>query len=87
MTQTTTEKAAYPIIADVLSVEPDWVRPDAVLTDAPGSDSLDIVELQMALEDAFNIRMSDPELAPVETVKQLTDLVDEKVQAKAAARA
>lgn len=75
----------YPLISDVLCVNPSWVTPDAVLADAPGADSLDIVDLQMALEDFFGITLYDHEMDGVRTVADLTTLVAAKQAANTAA--
>lgn len=72
----------YPIIADVLCVDPQWVTADAILSEAPGADSLDVVELQMSLEDAHAIRLSDDEMAGVRTCGELADLVEAKLVAR-----
>lgn len=66
------------IVADVLCVEPDWPTDDKRLKDAPSADSLDIVELQMRLEDAFDIILPDPDMAECRTVGDLVALVEKK---------
>lgn len=83
MTQTI-EAAIYPLIVDVLCVEESWCAPDRGLDDAPGADSLDIVELQMAIEDSLGITLYDAELDEVRTVGELTELVRLKVDERAA---
>ena len=49
-----------------------------------GADSLDLVEITMALEDAFNIEVPDEESAPCATVADFTALVLRKLEAKSA---
>ena len=47
------------IVAEKLSVEPDEVVPEASFVDDLGADSLDLVELIMAMEEAFDIEVPD----------------------------
>lgn len=65
--------------AEVLQVEPDRVKPDARFADDLDADSLDLVELVMALEEQFGISVDESELEGVETVGQAFDLVSSKL--------
>ena len=60
---------------DVLSVSPDQVVPEAKFADDLDADSLDLVELVMALEEEFNVEVPEEDLEGVETVGQAYDLV------------
>lgn len=64
---------------EVLSVEESAVTPDAKFGDDLDADSLDLVELVMALEEEFDIEVPEEDLAEVETVGQAYDLVAGKV--------
>jgi acyl carrier protein len=64
---------------EVLSVEESAVTPDAKFGDDLDADSLDLVELVMALEEEFDISVPEEELTDVETVGQAYDLVAAKV--------
>ena len=64
---------------EVLSVEESAVTRDAKFGDDLDADSLDLVELVMALEEEFDIAVPEEELADVETVGQAFDLVSSKV--------
>ena len=57
------------IIAEQLSVEKDKVVPGASFVDDLGADSLDLVELIMAMEEAFDIEISDEIAEKILTVK------------------
>jgi acyl carrier protein len=65
--------------AEVLQVEPDKVTMDARFGDDLDADSLDLVELVMALEENFDVTVEESELEGVETVKQAYDLVTGKL--------
>lgn len=63
---------------DVLSVAPEKVTLDARFNEDLGADSLDLVELVMALEEAFDVSVDESELDGVETVRQAYELVTSK---------
>ncbi len=56
------------IVADELGVEPAEITPAASILDDLGADSLDVVELVMALEDAFQIEVPDDQMESIRTV-------------------
>jgi acyl carrier protein len=60
---------------EVLSVSDDQVVPDAKFGDDLDADSLDLVELVMALEEEFGVEVPEEELDGVETVGQAYALV------------
>ncbi|HET9691052.1 MAG TPA: acyl carrier protein [Acidimicrobiales bacterium] len=64
---------------DVLQVEPEKVTLDARFGDDLDADSLDLVELVMALEESFDITVEESELEGVETVRQAFELVTAKL--------
>ena len=64
---------------EVLSVETEQVTPEATFADDLDSDSLDLVELVMALEEEFDITIDEEELEGIETVGQAYDLVTVKL--------
>jgi acyl carrier protein len=64
---------------EVLQVEPQKVTPDARFGDDLDADSLDLVELVMALEEKFDITVDESELEGIETVEQAFKLVTSKL--------
>ena len=64
---------------EVLSVSEDQVTPEAKFGDDLDADSLDLVELVMALEEEFDVEVPEEELEGVETVGQAYDLVVAKL--------
>ncbi len=64
---------------EVLQVEPEKVTPEASFADDLDADSLDLVELVMALEEQFDITVDESELEGVETVGQAFTLVTSKL--------
>jgi acyl carrier protein len=64
---------------DVLQVPADKVVLDARFDDDLDADSLDLVELVMALEEAFAISVDESELEGIETVGQAYELISAKL--------
>jgi acyl carrier protein len=63
------------LVADQLGVDIAEVTPDASILDDLGADSLDVVELVMSLEDAFDIEVSDEEVEGMRTIGDIQQYV------------
>lgn len=63
------------LIAENLGVSFDEVRNDAAFIDDLGADSLDIVELVMAIEKEFDIEIPDEDAEEISTVKDAVDYI------------
>lgn len=63
------------IIVEELGVDAEEVTLEANLTDDLGADSLDAVELVMAIEDAFELKVSDEVAQNFQTVQQIVDFI------------
>ena len=61
---------------DVLSVDASKVVPEALFGDDLDADSLDLVELVMALEDEFETEIPDEEAEKITTVQQAVDYIN-----------
>ena len=59
------------IIANQLGVDKEIVTAEANVVDDLGADSLDVVELVMALEEAFDLEIPDEEAEKIRTVKDI----------------
>ena len=66
------------IVADILSVEPDKITPDARFREDLGADSLDLVELVMAFEDKFGGQISDEDARTITTVGEAVAYLEKK---------
>lgn len=69
------------LIVSQLGVDADKVTMDASFVDDLGADSLDVVELVMALEEEFGVEIPDEDAEKIATVKDAVDYMSEHVEA------
>ncbi|SFG39598.1 acyl carrier protein [Desulfotomaculum arcticum] len=65
------------IIVEQLGVEPEEVKLEASFVDDLGADSLDIVELVMALEEEFDIQIPDEDAEKIRKVGEVIKYIEE----------
>ncbi len=70
------QKKVIDIIANQLGVEKESVTAEASVVDDLGADSLDVVELVMALEEAFDLEIPDDDAEKIRTVKDIVDYLE-----------
>ena len=68
------------IIANQLGIEKEDVAGDASVVDDLGADSLDVVELVMALEEEFNLEIPDEESEKITNVQNIFDYMESALQ-------
>jgi acyl carrier protein len=73
------EKRVKEIIVEQLGVNENEVTPEAKFVDDLGADSLDLVELVMALEEEYNIEISDEEAEKILTVGDAIEYIQAHV--------
>ena len=71
------EEKVKKIIADTLSKGESEIKAESSLTEDLGADSLEIVELAMAMEEEFSIEIPDEDIEKIATVKDIIDYIDE----------
>ena len=64
------------VIVEQLNVSPEEVKPDAKFVEDLGADSLDVVEMIMALEEKFEIEIPDSEAEKIQTVQDVVDYIE-----------
>jgi len=74
------EEKVKQIIVEQLGVDESEVTPNAHFVDDLGADSLDLVELVMAFEEAFEIEIPDEDSEKIQTVKEATDYIQSHVK-------
>jgi acyl carrier protein len=68
------------IVVELLGVEADRVTPEARFREDLEADSLDLVELIMAIEEEFNGEISDEEAQKITTVGEAVSYIDTRMQ-------
>lgn len=66
------------VVVEQLGVNPDEVKEDSKFVEDLGADSLDVVELVMALEEKFDIEIPDDEAEKIRTVKDVVNYIESK---------
>ena len=67
------------LLARQLEIDPEKISPHTDILEDLGADSLDIVELVMAIEEEYDIVITDERAQNVRTVKQLVELLESMV--------
>ena len=70
------EEKVKDIIVEQLGVNPEQVTPNASFIEDLGADSLDIVELVMALEEEYDLEISDEEAEKIRTVGDVVAYIE-----------
>ena len=70
------EERVKGIVAELLSTGADEIKNESSFIDDLGADSLDTVELVMALEEEFDIEISDDEAENISTVQSAIDYIN-----------
>ena len=68
------------IIAEVLNVDPSEVMPGTTFTEDLGADSLDLYQIILGVEDAFDIEIPQEEAEKIVTVADAIDLIQRVVE-------
>jgi len=67
------------IVAEILEIDESKITPDARFVEDLGADSLDTVELVMALEEEFGIEIPDEDAEKAKTVQDVIDYISKKL--------
>jgi acyl carrier protein len=78
MSDKSIEERVKDIIVDQLGVSADQVTADAKFVEDLGADSLDTVELVMALEEEFDVEVPDDEAEKLQAVKDVVSFITSK---------
>ncbi|HVN37836.1 MAG TPA: acyl carrier protein [Myxococcota bacterium] len=69
------------IIVEQLGVSREEISPDASFVEDLGADSLDIVELVMAMEEEFDVEIPDDDAARIERIRDAVAYLKQKLEA------
>ncbi len=75
------EERVAKIVVEQLGVKEDEVKPESSFVDDLGADSLDTVELVMALEEEFGTEIPDEEAEKITTVQLAIDYINSNTEA------
>ena len=67
------------IIANVLNVDPDEIKPESTIIDDLGADSLDVYQIAMEIEEEFEIEIPTEEIEGIKTVGEAVELINNAV--------
>ena len=67
------------IVADVLNVQKDEIKPETTFVDDLGADSLDIFQIIMGIEEEFDIEIDNDEAEKIVTVQDAVDQIKKAV--------
>ena len=67
------------MIAETFGVKPEDIKDESSFKDDLGADSLDLVELTMSIEEAFNIEIPDEDAEQLDTVGKVISYIESKV--------
>ncbi|HDQ25166.1 MAG TPA: acyl carrier protein [bacterium] len=79
MSDKTVEERVKDVVVAQLGVDPSEVKPEASFVDDLGADSLDTVELVMALEEEFGLEIPDEDAEKIKTVGETIEHVKSKI--------
>ena len=69
------------IIAEVLSVDTNEIRPETTFMEDLGADSLDLFQIIMGIEDAFNMEIAPKAVENIKTVGEALEMIKKAVSA------
>jgi len=67
------------IVLNILGVEEKEIKPEAAFVENLGADSLDTIEIIMAIEEKFNIVIPDEEVKKIRTIQEAIEAVKKQI--------
>lgn len=65
------------IVSEVLNVDPREITPETTFADDLGADSLDLLQIVMGMEEAFNVKLEEEEFSDIVTVADAVSKIRE----------
>jgi acyl carrier protein len=70
------------LILSQFGIDEDQLTPDTDIVDDLGADSLDVMEMLMALEEEYGILVVDDDVSELRTISEIVEFVESKIEAK-----
>ena len=70
------------VIANVLTVDPEEIKPETTFTEDLGADSLDLFQIIMGLEDEFDVQIDPEKTENITTVGEAVELLKSAIASK-----
>ena len=70
------------VIANVLNVDPEEIKPETTFTEDLGADSLDLFQIIMGLEDEFDVQIDPEQTENISTVGEAVELLKNAISNK-----
>ncbi len=70
------------VIVEVLNVDPNEIKPETTFVEDLGADSLDVFQIVMGIEDAFDVKIPPEKTESISTVGEAIELIKEAVKEK-----
>ncbi|MBR5113710.1 MAG: acyl carrier protein [Oscillospiraceae bacterium] len=70
------------LILSQFGIDEDQLTPDTDIVDDLGADSLDVMEMLMALEEEYGILVVDDDVSELRTISEIVEFVESKIDAK-----
>ena len=70
------------VIANVLNVDPEEIKPETTFTEDLGADSLDLFQIIMGLEDEFDVQIDHEKTENITTVGEAVELLKSAIASK-----
>lgn len=71
------------VLVQQLHLKPEQIVPEAQIREQLGVDSLDVIDLSLALEEKFSVDISDEEAQQARTVADIVSAIEQKLKEKA----
>lgn len=70
------------LILSQFGIDEDQLTPDTDIVDDLGADSLDVMEMLMALEEEYGILVVDDDVSELRTISEIVEFVENKINSK-----
>lgn len=70
------------LLLSQFGIDEDQLTPQTDIVDDLGADSLDVMEMLMALEEEYGIMIADEDVSDLRTIAEISEFIESKIEAK-----